>query len=263
MIELDPRASAAGVRLVAHDEIGSTNAEALRLMRLGEQGPLWITAGRQSAGRGRRGRTWISPPGNLYASLLLTDPGPARHWPQISFVAALAVHDAVVKVAPRLAPGLALKWPNDVLLAGAKLAGILIEGESERAVVVGVGVNCTSHPAHMDYPASDLAAAGAKVAAEMLFAALSITMLDRLAQWDRGEGFVAIRADWLARAAGLGEEIRVRLADREIAGRFEELDAAGCLVLVAPGGREVICAGDLIALAADPAVAKGVGIADG
>src|SRR5580704_18483737 len=122
MIELDPRASAAGVRLVAHDEIGSTNAEALRLMRLGEQGPLWITAGRQSAGRGRRGRNWISPPGNLYASLLLTDPGPARHWPQISFVAALAVHDAVMKVAPELAPVLALKWPNDILLAGAKLA---------------------------------------------------------------------------------------------------------------------------------------------
>src|SRR5258707_13134935 len=90
MIELDPRASAAGVRLLAHDEIDSTNAEALRLMRQGQHGPLWITAERQSAGRGRRGRTWISVPGNLHASLLLTDPGPAEHWPQLSFVAGAA-----------------------------------------------------------------------------------------------------------------------------------------------------------------------------
>ena len=263
MIALDPRASAAGVRLVAHDKIGSTNAEALRLTRAGERGPLWVTAARQDAGRGRRGRTWISPPGNLYASLLLTDPGPAEHWPQISFVAALAVHDAIVEVARKLEPMLGLKWPNDVLLAGAKLAGILIEGEGVRAVVVGVGVNCTSHPAHMDYPASDLAAAGANVPAAALLAALSVTMLGRLAQWNRGEGFATIRAGWLARAAGLGEQIRVRLPDREIAGRFEALDHAGCLVLAAPGGREVICAGDLIALAADPSVTEGVRMADG
>jgi BirA family biotin operon repressor/biotin-[acetyl-CoA-carboxylase] ligase len=96
MMELDPRASAAGVRLLAFDELDSTNAEALRLMRQGERGPLWVTAETQSAGRGRRGRRWTSVVGNLHASLLLTDPGPAEHWPQLSFVAALAVHDAVV-----------------------------------------------------------------------------------------------------------------------------------------------------------------------
>src|ERR1700692_4852771 len=100
MIELDPRASAAGVRLLAYDEIDSTNAQALRLMRQGEHGPLWVTAERQSAGRGRRGRKWISVPGNLHASLLLSDPSPAEHWPQLSFVAALGVHAAVVGVAP-------------------------------------------------------------------------------------------------------------------------------------------------------------------
>src|SRR6267142_150725 len=126
MIELDPIASAAGARLLAYDEIDSTNAEALRLMRQGEQGPLWITAERQTAGRGRRGRSWISLPGNLHASLLLTDPGPAEHWPQISFVGALAVHDAVVELAPEIRPMLELKWPNDLLLAGAKFARILI-----------------------------------------------------------------------------------------------------------------------------------------
>src|ERR1700732_2809709 len=126
MLELDPRAAAAGVRLVAHHEIDSTNAEALRLMRQGEHGPLWITAERQSAGRGRRGRRWISVAGNLHASLLLTDPGPAEHWPQLSFVAALAAHDAVVEVAPGIKPMLGLKWPNDLLLSGAKLPGISI-----------------------------------------------------------------------------------------------------------------------------------------
>src|ERR1700693_1272768 len=160
MIELDPRASAAGVRLLAHDEIDSTNAQALRLMRQGERGPLWITAERQSAGRGRRGREWISGPGNLHASLLLTDPGPVRQWPQLSFVAALAVHDAVVEVAPEIRPLLELKLPNDLLRSGAKFGGVLIEGEGreeEGAVAIGIGLNCAAHPADAAFPATDLA----------------------------------------------------------------------------------------------------------
>jgi BirA family biotin operon repressor/biotin-[acetyl-CoA-carboxylase] ligase len=252
MIELDPRASAAGVRLLAHDEIDSTNAEALRLMRQGEHGPLWITAERQSAGRGRRGRKWISVPGNLHASLLLADPGPVEHWPQLSFVAALAVHDAVVEVAPEVRPMLELKWPNDLLLSGAKFAGILIEGEGqeeEGAVAIGIGVNCTAHPAGAAYPATDLAACGARVTAATLFAALSVKMQGRLAQWNSGNGFATIRADWLARAAGLGESIRIALADRELTGRFEGLDDAGCLVLIAPdGAKTVVAAGDVISI---------------
>ena len=250
MIELDPRASAAGVRLLAYVEIDSTNAEALRLMRQGEHGPLWITAERQSAGRGRRGRRWISVAGNLHASLLLTDPGPSEQWPQLSFVAALAVHDAVVEVAPDIKPRLELKWPNDLLLSGNKFAGILIEGqgtEEEGAVAIGIGINCTAHPAGAAYPATDLAASGASVSAAVLFAALSMKMPGRLAQWNRGNGFATIRADWLARAAGLGEDIRVVLADRELAGRFEGLDDAGCLVLIAPdGGKTVVAAGDVV-----------------
>jgi len=250
MIDLDHRASAAGVRLLAYGEIDSTNAEALRLKRQGEHGPLWITAEKQSAGRGRRGRRWISVPGNLHASLLLTDPGPAEHWPQLSFVAALAVHDAVVEVAPEIRPMLELKWPNDLLLSGAKFGGILIEGEGieeEGAVAIGIGINCTSHPAEAAYPATDLAAGGASVSAAALFAALSVKMPGRLAQWNRGNGFATIRADWLARAAGLGESIRVRLADRELAGRFEGLDDAGCLVLIAPdGGKVIVAAGDVL-----------------
>jgi BirA family biotin operon repressor/biotin-[acetyl-CoA-carboxylase] ligase len=251
-MKLDPKASAAGVQLRAYDEIDSTNAEALRLLRQGEQGPLWITAERQNAGRGRRGRSWISVSGNLHASLLLSDPGPVAHWPQLSFVAALAVHDAVVELAPEVKPMLELKWPNDLLLSGAKFAGILIEGEGkeeEGAIAIGIGINCAAHPPDAAYPATDLAAAGARVPAAALFAALSVKMPGRLAQWNRGNGFATIRADWLARAAGLGENIRIGLADRELAGRFEGIDDAGCLVLIAQdGGKTVVAAGDVISI---------------
>jgi BirA family transcriptional regulator, biotin operon repressor / biotin---[acetyl-CoA-carboxylase] ligase len=254
-MKLDPRASAAGVRVVAHAVLGSTNTEALRLANEGERGPLWVTAERQTAGRGRRGRTWVSQPGNLHASLLLTEPAPAGCWPQLSFVAALAIHDAVVEMAAELKPRLAIKWPNDLLRDGAKFAGILIEGQAGgagNAVAVGIGVNCASHPADMDYPATDLAEAA--ISPDDLFGALSLTMLTRVAQWRAGEGFSAIRVEWLARAAGLGEDVRVRLPDREIAGRFEALDQAGGLRLRLPNGAvTTVAAGDVLLRTAAPA----------
>src|SRR5262249_57999019 len=121
-------------------------------------------------------------------------------WPQLSFVAALAIHDAVVEVAADLKPRLAIKWPNDLLLAGAKFAGILIEGEGDvNAVAVGIGVNCTRHPADTDFPATDLAAPGASVAPKTLFPALSVQMLGRIAPWNAGDGVSTIHADWRAR----------------------------------------------------------------
>jgi len=239
------------VRLISHGVLASTNAEALTLSRQGEQGPLWIAAARQSAGRGRRGRIWISEPGNLFATLLLTDPAPPEHWPELAFVAALAIHDSVTEVAPKVRPQLAIKWPNDLLLEGAKFAGILIEGESAEggAVAVGIGVNCLNHPSDTDFPATDLAAAGAQVPPATLFAMLSVKMLGRLAQWNRGEHFATIRTDWLSRAAALGQMIRLRLADRELIGRFEAIDDIGRLVLVLPeGGQETIAAGDVVEL---------------
>jgi BirA family biotin operon repressor/biotin-[acetyl-CoA-carboxylase] ligase len=253
-MELDPAAAAAGVRLIVHDVVGSTNAEALLKARLGERGPLWITAAQQTAGRGRRGRPFVSERGNLYASLLLTDPSPADRSAELSFVAALAVRDAVSALAPMLAPRIRFKWPNDMICDGGKFAGILVEGEStsERplAAVVGIGVNCAHHPPGMAYPATDLAAAGAAVTPETLFGALSRTMLLRLNEWDRGRGFGAIRAAWLARTMGLAEIIRVTLPGRVLQGRFESLDAAGRLLLRRQDGvLEVITAGDIFPLA--------------
>ena len=138
----------AGVRHIVYETLGSTNAEALALARTGERGPLWISAKSQSAGRGRRGSPWVSPPGNLYATLLLTEPSAPEQAPQLSFVAALALHDAVAACAPKLGPALKVKWPNDLLVGPAKLAGILIEGESDPVftVAIGIGVNCATHP---------------------------------------------------------------------------------------------------------------------
>jgi BirA family biotin operon repressor/biotin-[acetyl-CoA-carboxylase] ligase len=245
-MRLGPVAAAAGTRVLTHDTIDSTSAEALRLARAGERSPLWIVAARQTAGRGRRGRSWVSEPGNLYATLLLTDAAPQQRFPELSFVAALAVHDAVAGRVPGLASRLALKWPNDGLIDGNKFAGILVEGEGT-AAAIGIGINCMHHPAETAFPATDLAAAGVRASPEILFTALSGALERRLAQWARGEGFAAIRADWLARAAALHRPIRLALAEGERTGHFETIDDRGRMVLrLADGAMETITAGDVL-----------------
>jgi BirA family biotin operon repressor/biotin-[acetyl-CoA-carboxylase] ligase len=182
--------------------------------------------------------------------LLLTDPSPKDAAPQLSFVAALALHDAVATCAPRVGPLLTLKWPNDLLLGGRKLAGILIEGESDPAfaVAIGIGVNCAHHPNETRYPATDLKTAGAVVPPGHLAAALAAAMQRRLGQWQRGEGFAAIRTDWLKRAAGLGQKIEIRLPERDLIGLFEGLDEAGRLILTGPAGRMTVTAGEVFGL---------------
>jgi BirA family biotin operon repressor/biotin-[acetyl-CoA-carboxylase] ligase len=248
-MQLSSAAVAAGYRLSVHDTLASTNVEALTLARSGERGPLWIAAREQTAGRGRRGNSWISPRGNLYATLLLTDPAPPECAPQLSFVAVLALHDAIAACAPALPEALALKWPNDLLCGGAKLAGILIEGERTAgalAVAIGIGVNCQSHPTQTPYPVTDLKGEGAAVTVEALFEALTASMAQRLAQWRRGAGFTEIRGDWIARAAGIGGDMRARLPDREIIGRGEGLDEQGRLLLRLPDGSlQAIAAGEV------------------
>jgi BirA family biotin operon repressor/biotin-[acetyl-CoA-carboxylase] ligase len=244
-MQLDPTAAAAGARLITHDTIGSTNADALRLAREGERGPLWVTAKSQTAGRGRRGRAWVSEPGNLYASLLLADPASPDRFPELSFVAALALYDAVGGRIPGLANRLVLKWPNDLLIDRNKFAGILVEGEGA-TVVIGIGVNCVHHPADTEFPATDLATAGVRTSPENLFTALTAAMTVRLTQWNRGTGFAAVRADWLDRAAGIGKPIRVKSGEGELSGRFETLDDSGRLVLRRDDGTmQAVAAGDV------------------
>lgn len=271
-MQLDPIARDAGVRLEALGTVGSTNEEARNRSRQGVGAPLWITAAAQTRGRGRMGRSWVSPQGNLYASLLLYDPSPFERAPQLAFVSALALRDAIVAEAPALAAKLAFKWPNDLLLADAKCAGILIDGEVERnlreqptglSVVIGIGVNCASHPRSpmpadaavssrdvVLYPATDLRSHGAAVTPAQLFQRLSATMCRRIAQWDRGEGFSAILADWLAAARGVGEAITVHDLGGDKQGRFVGLDQSGHLILERPGGGlEKISAGDVFPFA--------------
>lgn len=250
-MKLDPSAEAAGVAHIALDAVDSTNTQALRYGEAGERGPLWVTAVTQTAGRGRRGRIWTSEPGNLYASLLLADPAPPTRVAQCSFVAALAVHDAILDAAPGLAAELTLKWPNDVLFAMRKLAGILIEGEGRDPlmVAIGIGINCRTHPRDAAYPATDLAAQGGQATAAGMFAALSRRMAERLSLWNGGAGFAAIRADWLARGTSPGAGLRVRLAEGELTGRFETIDDEGNLVLAQTGGGvRRITAGDVFPL---------------
>jgi len=263
-MQLDPAAVAAGVRLAALATVDSTNREARTRSRAGEQGPLWITAETQTAGRGRGDRSWFSPPGNLYASLLMREPAPASRVPELAFVSALAVRDAIAAATPTLAPQLALKWPNDVLLGEGKCAGILIEGEHEPSasvsVIIGIGVNCARYPENRDalqsregesilFPATALAARGADITPRQLFACLSATMLRRLAQWDHGRGFDRILSDWLAAARGIGGPIRVRTGNGERTGRFSGVDASGRLMLgLSSGQTELISAGDVFPL---------------
>ncbi len=241
-----------GYRRDHHDSLESTNAHARAAARTGAAGGLWVTAGEQTAGRGRRGRGWTTGAGNLAASLMLIDPAPRALAATVSFVAAVALHQAVVDVAgPAAAERLSLKWPNDLLLDRLKVAGILIEGEGLAsgafAVVIGIGVNCVSHPALTEgQPAGDFASGGLPVDAETLFGRLAFRVDEELHIWDQGRGFGDVRSAWLGRAAGVGEPIRVNLADGQINGRFESLDEAGRLVLLRDDGRrQSIGAGDV------------------
>jgi BirA family transcriptional regulator, biotin operon repressor / biotin---[acetyl-CoA-carboxylase] ligase len=247
-MQLDPTVAAAGVRLIAHDTVGSTNTEAARLARAGERNPLWVTAKQQTAGRGRRGNIWISEPGNLYASLLLPEAPPGRAG-ELAFVAALAVYDAVGELAPTVASRLALKWPNDVQVGNAKFAGILIEAENSWAVI-GIGINCAHHPKQMPN-VTDLTSSGMAVSPELLFAALSKHMMLRLRQWALGEGFAGVREHWLAACPGVGEPILVRLPTKELTGKFEDIDDKGHLLLRLRDGRvETIAAGEVFGIRA-------------
>ena len=237
------------VRRIHLPSIGSTNAEALARAHAGDPGPLWVSADRQVSGRGRGGRNWVSEPGNLYASLLLVDPAPTDHLSDLPILAAVALARAIETLVGK--EGLVrLKWPNDLLIDGAKLSGILLESTNLdaglRAVVIGFGVNCRHHPDAADYPTTSLAAEGLPSDPEVLFEALDRQIGALLTIWNRGRGFAAILSAWRDRAVGVGEPIRVRLSDRTLSGRFEDIDPAGRLILREPSGScRKISAGDV------------------
>lgn len=239
----------AGWRLVCYDTIGSTNDEAKRLARDGAAEGTVVWARAQSAGRGRRGRPWISPPGNLYVSLILRPRAEPEQAAQLGFVAALAVGEALHASVPGLV-GLAYKWPNDVLLGGRKIAGILLEsemgaGEALSFLVAGIGINLDSAPGETTFPATSIASEGWRPPAPR---ELLVELVGRFNTWMtrwREEGFGPVGAAWRARAASLGRPIEVRLDRTVLRGRFRDIDEEGALLLEAAGQSRRIAAGEI------------------
>ncbi len=245
---------AAGYRLVRLGTTQSTNDDALRAAGEGDRGALWIVADEQRAGRGRQGRAWASPPGNLYASLLLIDPCDPALAPQLGFVAGLALHEAVGSLAGIGAPRLSLKWPNDLILDGGKLAGLLLEAHrvaGRFATVIGFGVNIATAPEGTPYPAARLCDLRPKIGPAALFETLADVFSRDFDAWRAaqraaaGDAFAATRALWLERAAGIGAPVTLRLPSGERSGTFEGLDRSGRLRLRTAAGLELIDAGDL------------------
>jgi BirA family biotin operon repressor/biotin-[acetyl-CoA-carboxylase] ligase len=237
----DPRRAAAAridlppfYRCTHLSETGSTNDDAKRLATEGAPEGTLIWADTQAAGRGRRGRSWQSPTGNLYVSIVLRPAAPIGKVGQLGFAAALAIAETAASMLPA-GTTIACKWPNDVLIGGRKVAGLLLETDmrpdgATHWLVLGVGINVASHPAAVEFPATSLAAEGAQAdVAEVLngFAGHFLTWYDA---W-RARGFAPLREAWLRRAAGLGGLISVRLEDRTLAGIFAGLDEEGALLL--------------------------------
>lgn len=233
--------------IVWHDAIDSTNAQARRLAESGDVSGRWIAARRQTAGRGRLGRSWDSPTGNLFATALIRVPGGIVHALRLPFAAALAVHDAVSAFAP--SANVQLKWPNDVRSNGAKLCGILVElGADAKGhwAAVGIGINVATSPADAGQDATCLGSLidGPVPEVEHVLEALAEAFERRKAQaW---EDFAATRADWCTRAEGREGVVKARVGDRILEGRFAGLAEDGGLMLDLPGGdRETIRAGDV------------------
>jgi BirA family biotin operon repressor/biotin-[acetyl-CoA-carboxylase] ligase len=229
------------IRTLVLDETGSTNREAMARAAAGQAGPLWIMARRQTAGRGRSGRSWASEPGNLYATLLVQLSCPPAAIAQLSLLAGVATYDAIVEAAMGTPPdGMRLKWPNDVLIGNAKCAGILAEsiiGSDSVTAVVGIGINLAWHPDDLGREATHLALHGVITAPETMLERLSGAMQRRLEQWDGGAGFPALRGAWLERAGRLGEPCTVDMGTERIAGAFAGIDESGALLVVDHAGR--------------------------
>jgi BirA family biotin operon repressor/biotin-[acetyl-CoA-carboxylase] ligase len=226
-----------------HEKIGSTNDEARRLAQEGAPNGTVVHADEQISGRGRLSHTWFSPPGNLYLSILLRTGQPAARTGELSFLAAIAVADTVETLLPRQIRTM-LKWPNDVLVNGAKIAGILIE-QVDDATIIGIGLNVLQAPSNTAYKTTTIVANGgiASVdgARDILLGRFGIHLTD----W-RSAGFAPIRERWLGRSYPVGAAIKANASGQAISGHFAGLDQDGALLLDTPQGRQRIVAGEIV-----------------
>lgn len=235
------------MQIVWLDRIDSTNEEAKRRAAAGEQGPAWIAAREQTAGKGRRGRSWTGLDGNLFATglyRLRTEPARAA---QLSFAAALAVAEVCESVLDRQL--VRVKWPNDVLVGGRKIAGILLESGQTHGgdlwLAVGIGINLTAHPSGAERPATSFAAHGVDLDRETALERLVMRFEHWRSAW-AAHGFAGLRDAWITRAFGIGETCEVRLENETISGVFADLAPDGSLRLDLPDGRRrLITAGDV------------------
>jgi BirA family biotin operon repressor/biotin-[acetyl-CoA-carboxylase] ligase len=229
-----------------YDSLGSTNDEATRLARGGAPHGTVVCAREQTAGRGRHARQWHSPVGNLYVSILLRLDLDAARIAQLSFVTALAVADAADAFLPHHVRA-ELKWPNDVLIHGAKVAGILIEliEHAPPAAVVGIGMNLLHAPEDTPYPVTTLAGSGAAATdANAVLKALLDALSGRIADW-LTDGFAVVRTAWLTRAHPRGSPLRIAVGNRSVEGRFADLAPDGALVLDTADGQARFIAGEV------------------
>ena len=241
-------AQRSGFTLEHHEVVGSTNDLAMDHLRRGGASRHFVIAASQTGGRGRLGRQWISKPGNLYASLALLDPAPQTLAFQLGFVAALTIRETL------LALGLgqdraSLKWPNDVLVDGRKISGILVEGttlqDGHIGVVIGCGINVTHHPSETLYPVTDLAEAGISTSVDNVFSEFAKAFDHFLSLYEGGARFNLIRHAWLEAAHGLGGPIFVRDRKEERQGVFKGLDSEGRLLIESDGTIVPVIAGDI------------------
>lgn len=261
---LGPKARAAGYRLRGYDSIGSTNIEATEAAAAGDPGGIWFAARQQTAGRGRRGRQWVSPHGNLAATLLIVPESDPTLAATLGFVAGVALNSALSAILPHglVKVGIdgadaidgsgriALKWPNDVLADGAKLAGILLEAtkisDGRHAVAIGFGVNTLAAPSGLPYPATSLSDLGVSRSAEDVFEALSDAWVDTFGLWNDGQGISNVLQRWRASAAGIGAPVAVNQNGEVLRGIFETIDDAGRLIVRADDNRRIaVTAGDV------------------
>ncbi len=225
--------------------IDSTNLEAHRLFAVGEHGPLFLLADEQTAGKGRLDRNWASLRGNCYSTLMLPMETDVQCVPQIGFVVALAVADVVSKnskATPRL------KWPNDVLVGGAKIAGILCEvlSSSPLTIAIGCGINVAHAPTGLTYPATCLMAESASVDRDMVFQSYRDALTYWLSVWDHGKGFQTIRTAWMQHAIGIGEIVTMTTGTQHLTGTFEGITEQGAVILKPNDGPpHILHAGDL------------------
>jgi BirA family transcriptional regulator, biotin operon repressor / biotin---[acetyl-CoA-carboxylase] ligase len=225
--------------------IDSTNLEARRLYEAGERSPVFLLADEQTAGKGRLDRNWSSLRGNCYSTLILPFDAEIAVIPQIGFVVALAVADVVRKhttTTPQL------KWPNDVLIRGAKIAGILCEVLSTHplTIAIGCGINVAHAPTGLTYPATCLVAEGATTTRDEIFQSYSAALAYWLDLWNKGENFPTIRTAWTNLAIGIGETITMTTGTQHLTGTFEAITEQGAVMLKPPHGPPYILhAGDM------------------